>query len=126
RGRMLQVSDGQELWDVSRILDQIYYYRLELPELLRRVQEEPFDEFHRNYFLQQRLSLSGPHWLLDGLRQSVRFDRRLEGEWSGRAVWILRGRWKDLTALGLGPMAAVPAYIPSVVEVQVDKETGWP
>jgi hypothetical protein len=126
RGRMRQVSNGQELWDVSQILDQTYYYRLELPELLARIEKEPFQVFHRNYFIQQRLGLSGPHWLLDGLRQSVKFDRKIEGELNGRPVWIVRGNWKDTNALGIGPMAQAPAYIPTVVEIQVDQETGWP
>lgn len=126
RGRMRQVSNGEELWDVSQILDQTYYYYLELPDLLARIDQEPFEVFHRNYFIQQRLGLSGPHWLLDGLRQSVKFDRKLEGEWEGRPVWIIRGNWKDMNALGIGPMAQAPAYIPTVVEIQVDRETGWP
>ncbi|QDV37909.1 LolA family protein [Tautonia plasticadhaerens] len=126
RGRMRQVSDGKVLWDVSQILDQTYYYQLGLTELLARIEGEPFEVFHRNYFIQQKLGLTGPHWLLDGLRQSVKFDRRLEGEWEGRPVWIVRGNWKDTNALGIGPMAQAPAYIPTVVEVQVDKETGWP
>ncbi|MEW4566517.1 hypothetical protein AB1L88_01490 [Tautonia sp. JC769] len=126
QGRMRQVSDGNVLWDVSQILDQTYYYRLALPTILERINQEPYEALHRNHFIQQRLGLSGPHWLLDGLRQSVRFDRRLEGEWDGRPVWILRGNWKDMNAMGLAPMASVPAYIPSVVELQIDKETGWP
>jgi hypothetical protein len=126
RGRMRQVSDGKVLWDVSQILDQTYYYQLNLPGLLARIEEEPFEVFHRNYFIQQRLGLSGPHWLLDGLRQSVRFDRKIEGELDGRPVWIIRGNWKDTNALGIGPMAQAPAYVPTVIEVQVDRETGWP
>ncbi|RUL89243.1 hypothetical protein [Tautonia sociabilis] len=126
RGRMRQVCDGQSLWDVSQILDQTYYFRLDLPQVLDKIEAEPFEKFHRDFVIQQRLGLSGPYWMLDGLRQSVRFDRKLEGELNGRPVWILRGNWKDMNALGLGPLATPPAYIPSVVEVQVDKETGWP
>ena len=125
-GRMRQVSDGEVLHDFQQILDQRYYFRLELPEALARLNQAPFEEVHREYIIRQQMGLTGPSALLDGLRQGVSFDRKTAGKLDGRPVWILRGRWKDLAAFGLGPFASVPAYMPSVVEVQVDQETGWP
>ena len=126
RGRMRQVSDGKVLYDFQQILDQRYYFRLELPEALARLNQPPFEPIHRDYIIRQQMGLTGPSALLDGLRQGVGFDRKVAGELNGRPVWILRGRWKDLAAFGLGPLASVPAYMPSVVEVQIDQETGWP
>lgn len=126
KGRMRQVSDGTVLWDVSQILDQTYYYRLDLPGLLDRIDGEPFEEIHKNYFIQQRLALSGPFWLIDGFRQSAKFDRKTEAEYNGRPVWVIKGNWKDMNVLGLPPMASAPAYIPSVIELKIDQETGWP
>lgn len=125
-GRMGQVSDGEILWDYTELLDQRYYYRLDLPELLERLQGEPFEKGHRDYILQQRMGLSGPKAMLEGLRQSVRFDRKLEDTVDDHPVWLIRGRWKDTTPLGIGPMGTVPAYIPSLVHVWIDKETGFP
>lgn len=132
-GSMQQVSDGQTLWDYARILDRDYYNRLDLSQILKKLEDPIFDELTRRIYMDQQLGLSGPDSLLQGLRQSARFIQSPEeSELDGRPVHILRGEWKDMTVMGVpdgpnpGPMALLPAYIPRLVEVWIDKESGWP
>jgi hypothetical protein len=125
-GRMLQISDGTVLWDYSQILGQEFYGRMEIQKVVERLNSPDFDDSIRTFYIQQQFGISGPQALLEGLRQSARFDVQEEGELDGKAVWILRGRWSDMAALGLGPMAPVPAYIPGIVSVWIGKEDGWP
>jgi outer membrane lipoprotein-sorting protein len=126
KGEMEQICDGQVLWDYSNILDERYYSRLELKKVLDRLNSPEFDETVRAVFIQQQLGLAGPQALLEGLRQAATFEAKEEGEIEGKAVWILRGRWKDGESLGLGPMAPLPSYVPSLVYVWLGKEDGWP
>jgi outer membrane lipoprotein-sorting protein len=125
-GQMLQVCDGKVLWDYSKILGQEYFSRMEVLKVLDRLNSPEFDETMRSYYVQQKFGLSGPQALLEGLRQSAKFDTQEEGDLDGKAVWILRGRWSDMSPLGLGPMAPIPSYVPSVISVWVGKEDGWP
>jgi len=125
-GQMAQICDGQNLWDFQRILDESYYSRMDLNRILEQLKDPIYPEAFREQFIQTRLGLSGPVAMLEGLRRSAEFDRQFEGEHDGRPIWVLRGRWTDMTALGLQPMMQAPAYVPSLVEIQIDQETGWP
>ncbi len=131
-GSMQQVSDGQTLWDHAQILDQNYYSRLDLSQVLQKLEDPVFDELTRRAYMDQ-LGISGPDSLLMGLRQSARFIQTPEeSELDGRPIQILRGEWKDMTVMGVpegptpGPMALLPAYVPRLVEVWIGKEDGWP
>jgi len=125
-GEMAQISDGRVLWDYQRILGEANYFRMELPPVMERLEDPIFPEEMRIAFERQQLGLSGPKALLEGLRETVRFDRMEEGELDGRPVVILRGRWRDTSSLGLQPLAPVPSYVPSLVTVWLDTENGWP
>lgn len=132
-GTMLQICDGNTLWDYQKILDGQSYARLDLGKILARLNGPEFDAVTRDFFIDQRLGFSGPDALLAGLRKSLRFEQKEEGELDGKPVWVLRGTWQDLASLGLAPpgqavpaTTALPAYVPSVATLWIGKEDGWP
>lgn len=129
-GVMQQVCNGEMLWDYSNVLDQKYYSRMDLTKVLGRLDSPEFSKEIQAIFVERQLGLAGPQALLEGLRQSVVFDLKEEGEMDGVPVWILRGRWnetgKQALGLAIGPMAAVPSYVPSLVYLWLGKEDGWP
>ncbi|MBX6311545.1 MAG: hypothetical protein IRY99_01270, partial [Isosphaeraceae bacterium] len=124
-GTTLQVCDGTALWDYSKILDIPPSCRkLTLAPILKKLESPDCDPDLRTMVLTQ-FGFSGPDTLLEGLRKSVAFNQKAETTLEGRKVWELRGEWKDRAALAL-PAGAFPPYVPSVVAVWVDQETGFP
>lgn len=132
RGRMLQISDGTTLWDFKEILDGQSYDKVDISKVFAKLDDPGFDQETRQSFRTQ-LGFAGPDALLESLRKSISFDALEDQEtFDGHAVWIARGTWKDRQALNLegqAPLPAfgpLPAYVPSVAAVWIDKETGWP
>lgn len=141
-GTMQQISDGETLWDFRRIvLDSASQGDLQrnptdlrkrsLPPILEKLNSPDADSEIKEQVLAM-LGLSRPEALLVGLRQAVSFDQKEEGESEGHKVWVIRGRWKDRTGL-TGPnqmpipaTAPLPPHVPSLAEVWIDQESGWP
>ena len=130
-GTMLQVCDGETLWDFQQVLESQNYHTLKIAPILEKLKSPELDDALREQVMTQ-LGFSGPDALLVGLRKAIRFDQKEEGTLDGKAVWILRGTWKDREGLigpdqqPLPPTAPLPAYIPSLATVWIGKEDGWP
>jgi len=131
-GDMLQICDGSTLWDFQQILKtDRAYTRLDVAKILRKVDSPEFNADLRKQAL-QRIGFTGPESLLVGLRNALRFYHKDADTVDGKAVWVLRGEWKDLASL-IGPMqqpmrpdAPLPPYIPSLAQVWIGQEDGWP
>ncbi len=130
-GTMLQVCDGQTLWDFQQVLESQNYHTLKIAPILEKLKSPELDDTLREQ-VRTQLGFSGPDALLVGLRRALRFDQKEEGTLDGKTVWILRGTWKDREGLigpdqqPLAPTASLPAYIPSLATVWIGKEDGWP
>jgi hypothetical protein len=130
-GSMLQVSDGETLWDVQTIIDSQSYRKRRIGEILAKVNDPRMDVTLREQILAQ-LGFAGPDALLMGLRKAIRFDSMTEDTFNGVPVVIIQGEWKDrssLVAPGQPPLptnAPLPAYVPSIVRAWIGKENGWP
>ena len=89
------------------------------------------DPTTRDQILTQ-MGFAGPDVLLVGLRKSVRFDQKEEGTLDGKAMWVLRGTWRNRNGLvgpDQRPMPAtgpLPAFVPSLATLYLGKEDGWP
>ncbi len=130
-GTMLQVSDGELLWDYSKILDDQTYRKLSIKPVLERLEAPELDPNLKEQILSS-LGFSGPGALLSGVRKVVKFDQHDEGEYDGKPVRIFRGAWRTREGLAgpdqrpVAPLGRLPAYIPSHATLTVDKQTGWP
>ncbi len=128
---MLQVSDGQVLWERQEALDQPVIRRRELAPILSKLQNPEVDKELREQVLSQ-LGFAGPDALLAGLRNAAEFNQKAEGELEGKKVWVLRGRWKDRSSLSspdqppLPATGPLPPYVPSLVYLWLGQEDGWP
>jgi len=130
-GTLLQVCDGQVLWEYKKILEGQSYSKIEVGKILELLKSPDLDAAIRDRVGSQ-LGFSGPEELLVGLRASVKFDQKESGTLDGHDVWVFRGEWRNRNAI-LGPRqsqvaatTAIPAYYPSLVVLYVDKENGWP
>ncbi len=130
-GTMLQVCDGETLWDFQQVLESQNYHTLKIAPILEKLKSPELDDALREQ-VKTQLGFSGPDALLVGLRKTLRFDQNEEGSLDGKPVYILRGTWKDREGLigpdqqPLSPTASLPAYIPSLATVWIGKEDGWP
>ena len=131
---MLQVCDGVTLWDFTKVLDSQSCSKKSIVKIMDLLNSPDCDAKIRDEIL-SGLGFAGPESVLTGLRKSFLIDQTRDGEWNGKPVWILGGTWKDAKtpvnpgSMGGGPQVLggpLPSYIPSLVSVYVDKETGWP
>lgn len=130
-GTMLQVSDGETLWDYQQVLESQSYHKLKIAPILEKLKSPELDSDIREQVVTQ-LGFSGPDALLMGLRKAIRFDQKEEQTIDGNTVWILRGTWKNREGLvgpnqqPLPPTGSLPAYIPSQATLWIGKDNGWP
>ncbi|APW60168.1 hypothetical protein [Paludisphaera borealis] len=130
-GTMLQVCDGEVLWDYQQILESQAYRRLSVKPIFERLNSPDIDPAMRDQVL-GGLGFAGPETLLLGLRKSIKFDQKEEGDWEGKPVYILRGTWRNREGLigpdqqPVRPMGWLPAYVPSQANLYIGKEDGWP
>lgn len=131
-GTMLQVCDGEVLWDYQQVLESQTYRRLSIKPILERLNSPEIDEELREQLLTS-LGFAGPETLLLGLRATIHFDQKPEeGELDGKPVYILRGKWKSREGLvgpdqrPLPPTGMLPPYIPNLAILHIGKEDGWP
>jgi outer membrane lipoprotein-sorting protein len=130
-GTMLQICNGDTLWDYQQVLESQIYRRMSVKPVLERLNSPDIDAKLRDQVMTQ-IGFSGPEALLVGLRKSVKFDQKEEGELDGKHVWILRGTWRNRNGL-VGPdqrplplTGPLPAYVPSIATLYLGKDDGWP
>lgn len=130
-GTILQVSNGEVLWNFQKVLDSPSYSKLSVKPVLERIHAPEIDKQLREQFLSS-LGFTGPETLLSGVRGAIRFDQIEEGEHEGRPVWIAKGVWRDRGGLAVPegrpvpPIGLLPSYVPSLATLTFDKENGWP
>lgn len=130
-GKMLQVCDGQVLWEYKEVLKTPDIRKRTLAPIFEKLKSPDSDDEIRQQVLNQ-LGFAGPDALLAGLRQAIEFNQKEEAELDGRKVFIIRGRWKDRATLSgpgqpaLPPTGPLPPYVPSLAAVWIGQEDGWP
>jgi len=131
-GTMLQVCDGEVLWDYQQVLESQTYRKLSVKPILERLGSPEIDAALREQML-TGLGFAGPETLLVGLRKTIKFDQKPEeAELDGKPVHILRGNWRSREGLvgpdqrPLPPTGMLPPYIPSLAILYIGKEDGWP
>src|SRR5271157_5593961 len=97
-GTLLQVCDGETLWEYQQILESQNYRKLSIKPIFERLNSPDIDANTRDQILNQ-MGFAGPDALLVGLRKSVRFDQKEEDTLDGKAMWVLRGTWRNRNGL---------------------------
>lgn len=131
-GTMLQVCDGEILWDYQQVLESQTYRKLSVKPILERLKAPEIDDALREQILNS-LGFAGPETLLVGLRKTIKFNQKPEeAELDGKPVYIFRGGWRSREGM-VGPdqrpipaTGMLPPYIPSWAVLYVGKEDGWP
>lgn len=130
-GIMQQVCDGQVLWDFQQVVSSLNCQKYVVGQIFEKLRAPELDDAFRQQVTAQ-LGFSGPEELILGLRRTIKFDQKEAGTLDGKAVWVIRGSWKNRNAL-LGqnsqplPLTApMPPYVPSLVIVQIGQADGWP
>lgn len=131
KGTMLQVCDGVTLGDYTEVLDSASFRKFQIAKVLEKLNAPEVDAEMRDNAI-AGLGLSGPDTLLTGLRRAFVFDQKSEDTIDGKAVWVLRGKWKDYDGL-TGPgqprfseTLPLPSYVPALAALSLGKEDGWP
>ena len=130
-GTMLQVCDGDTLWDYQQILESQTYRKLSIKPVFEQLNSPEIDAKTRDMVMTQ-LGFTGPEALLMGLRKSVKFDQKEEGTLDGKPVWVLRGTWRNRNGLvgpdqrPLPPTGPLPAFVPSLATLYIGQKDGWP
>ena len=130
-GQMLQVCDGQTLWDYQQILDSQSYRKIGVTQVFQKLSSPDIDPEMRTQIYAQ-FGFSGPEEMIRGLRKSVRFTQKDPGTLDGKDVWVLRGEWRDRSGLlgpnsqPISPTMPLPAYVPSLVVLTIGQADGWP
>ena len=130
-GTMLQVCDGQTLWDYQQILDAQYYRKVDVGQVFEKLKSSELDADLKTAIFTQ-LGFAGPEALLVGLRKNVRFDQKETVTTDGKDYLVLKGAWKNRDGLlgpnqqPLPPTVKLPPYIPSLVVLTIGKDDGWP
>ena len=127
----LQVCDGETLWDYQVVLSSSFYRKMSIKPILERLHSPELNPALRDQAITQ-MGMSGPETLLAGLRKSVKFNLKEEGELDGKKMWKFRGMWRSrqgLVGLDGRPVAAsgfLPPYMPMDATLYLGKEDGWP
>ena len=87
-GTMLQVCDGETLWDYQQLLNDGATSRSRSARSQEDGRSPDFDPDVRKQVLEP-LRVRRPEALLIGLRKTIKFDRKEAATLDGRPVWIL-------------------------------------
>jgi outer membrane lipoprotein-sorting protein len=127
----LQICDGETLWDYQAVFDNRLYRKLSIKPILERLNAPEMNAKSRDQALIQ-IGLAGPETLLLGLRRTLKFDLKEEGELDGIKVWKFRGTWRSRQGLvgadgrPVAPGGFLPPYIPMDATLYLGKQDGWP
>jgi outer membrane lipoprotein-sorting protein len=127
----LQACDGTTLWDFRQVIDTQTYTKFSIVPIFQRL-ENPVLEGSMREQVVTRLGFVGPDIMLAGLRKKVAFDQKAEETLDGKKVWVIRGKWKDRSAL-VGPdkqplpaTMPLPPYMPANIGLWIGQEDGFP
>ena len=130
-GSLLEVCDGKVHWTSLKILDTHELERFDL-ERARKIFDDPeFDQATRRLLI-KHLGFSGLLPMLQGLRDSQKFEQHEEAELDGKPVYVLHGSWKEEAFNGVSvhrrpvTLATLPPFVPSKSTLWIDRSTGWP
>jgi hypothetical protein len=130
-GTLVQVCDGDILWNYQQILDSRIYSKLRIKPIFERLNSADIEPKVRDQVM-TTMGFAGPEALLLGLRKTIKFDQKEEGELEKKPVWVLRGTWRSRNGLvgpdqrPLAPGGPLPAYVPSIATLYLGKDDGWP
>ncbi len=128
---MLQVCDGKILWEYQQVLGVKYYRKQEVTPILKKLEDSGLDEDFKALIINS-LGFGGPEGLLGGLQGTIEFNQFADNTVDGVPSYILGGTWKDRSRLvgpndrPLTPTSPLPPYIPSNVQLFIEKATLWP
>jgi outer membrane lipoprotein-sorting protein len=127
----LQVCDGETLWDYQLVLENPLYRKLSVKPILERLNSPEMNPKTREQALVS-IGVSGPETLLLGLRRTIKFEVKEEGELDGMKVWLFRGTWRSRQGLvspdgrPVAPGGFLPPYIPMDATLYLGKDDSWP
>jgi hypothetical protein len=130
-GTTLQVCDGDTLWDYEQLFNSQIYRKVSIKPVLERLNSPDLDPRAKEQ-VATGMGFAGPETLLVGLRKTLKFDQKEEGELDGRKVWILHGTWRSRQGLTLPNSSPAPAtgilppYVPMDGTLYLGKDDGWP
>ena len=131
RGTILQVCDGETLWDYEQVLESQFYRKLSI--------KPSWNGSTRPTSIPRSGNRSSPRWASPDRKpcwsacgRTLKFDQKEEGELDGRKVWIFHGTWKNRQGLMLpnsqpgsrdGSLASVHSMDGTLY---LGKDDGWP
>ncbi len=130
-GTMLQICDGETLWDYQQVLENQRYVKTSIKPILERLNSPDLDPRIRDRATVE-MGFAGPEALLVGLRRVIKFEQKETGALDGRKVLILRGTWANRQGLVLPnnqpvpPTGALPFYVPSDATLYLGADDSWP
>lgn len=74
-GTMLQVCDGDWLWEYQKVLESQNFRKMKIGRILEKLKSAELDDAFREQVLTQ-LGFAGPDILLVGLRKAIQFDQK--------------------------------------------------
>ena len=132
-GTMLQVCDGETLWEYQQILESQIYRKLSASSRSSSVSTRPTSTPRLATRFINQMGFAGPDALLVGLRKSVRFDQKEKEEviLDGKRVGSPRhleesqrtGRARPAPGTRDRPVAGL---LPSLATLYLGKDDGWP
>ncbi len=128
---MLQICDGKILWEYQKVMGMKNYRKREIIPILKKLEEPGLDDVFRDQVMTQ-LGFGGPEALVTGFQGAIAFDQFAEKDVDGVPTYVLGGKWKDRNGLfgpndrPLLPTDPLPPYVPSNIQLFVDKANLWP
>jgi len=130
---MVQVCDGETLWDFREVFDSRVFTSLSIKPVLERLASPDLDGNTKDLTITQ-MGFAGTESLLAGLRKYYKFHtvEKEENLLDGKAVWIMHGTWTTTPgvlapeARPTGPQGVLPPYIPGTATLYLGKEDYWP
>ncbi len=130
-GSLKEVCDGRVHWKHQQVIDLPQVIKIDVKKI-REVMDNPkFKKELRDEFT-RRLGFSGMVPLMQGLRDSQKFDSHEEDSLGEIPVYVLHGTWTD-EALAKSTfrgqqltMANLPQQIPDKSTVWLGQKDGWP
>ena len=132
---MLQVCDGKTLTEYVQVAGMKKYTVRQITPIFKKLEDSGLEDDFKNLIL-NNLGFGGPEALLIGFQSEIAFnqfaDKTPEGIPNAVPSYVLGGTWKNREGLlgdnrrNLSPTAPLPPYIPSNVQIFIDKATLWP
>jgi hypothetical protein len=125
-GSLLEVCDGEILWVRQDIGKDPYITRRNVKQILEAA--ERTGAIPQNVLVAD-LGLGGLPSLLASIERSFDFDGLKDDTLRDRPVVTVQGHWNEAMNINLRGSSSnnpFPAYIPDIVRVTVDRETGFP